>query len=208
VLVIDEAYILYSSTNGGIDSYRTAAVDTIVAEVQGTPGEDRCVLLLGYEDEAYQFVENFYGKEAVNQMVDAMTKPKFAGKLIIILAGYDRQMNELLQLNPGLNGRFPDELKFPPMGVEDCLNLLEAKLQEEHIAIPAIHDPDTSKQILDMITELSGFEFWGNARDIQTLAKTMIRVVYQNNQERVHQLEITASLALKCIQNMLSTTEK
>lgn len=55
VLVIDEAYSLCSSKgqgNGGqSDAFKTAVVDTIVAEVQGTPGEDRCVLLLGYKDQ-------------------------------------------------------------------------------------------------------------------------------------------------------------
>ena len=29
----------------------TAVIDTIVAEVQSVPGEDRCVLLLGYRNE-------------------------------------------------------------------------------------------------------------------------------------------------------------
>jgi hypothetical protein len=28
------------------DPYKTAVVDTMVAEIQSTPGEDRCVLLL------------------------------------------------------------------------------------------------------------------------------------------------------------------
>ncbi len=36
---------------GGSDSYKTAVIDTIVAEVQSTPGEDRCVLLLGYKNQ-------------------------------------------------------------------------------------------------------------------------------------------------------------
>ena len=31
------------------DSYKSAVIDTIVAEVQGVPGDDRCVLMLGYE---------------------------------------------------------------------------------------------------------------------------------------------------------------
>jgi hypothetical protein len=44
VLVIDEAYGLYST----FDPYKTAVIDTIVAEVQSVPGDDRCVLLLGY----------------------------------------------------------------------------------------------------------------------------------------------------------------
>lgn len=49
VLIIDEAYMLASSASG--DPYKTAVIDTIVAEIQSTPGEDRCVLLLGYKDQ-------------------------------------------------------------------------------------------------------------------------------------------------------------
>jgi len=45
--VIDEAYGLCSDN----DPYKTAVIDTIVAEVQSTPGDDRCVLLLGYKDQ-------------------------------------------------------------------------------------------------------------------------------------------------------------
>jgi SpoVK/Ycf46/Vps4 family AAA+-type ATPase len=46
VLVIDEAYGLHSR-RGSEDPYKAAVIDTIVAKVQGLPGEDRCVLLLG-----------------------------------------------------------------------------------------------------------------------------------------------------------------
>jgi hypothetical protein len=37
--------------NSGVDSYKTAVIDTIVAEVQSVPGEDRCVLMLGYKQQ-------------------------------------------------------------------------------------------------------------------------------------------------------------
>lgn len=55
VLVIDEAYMLggtSSSSDGGTnpDIFKTAVIDTLVAEVQSVPGDDRCVLLLGYRD--------------------------------------------------------------------------------------------------------------------------------------------------------------
>lgn len=33
------------------DPFKAAVIDTIVAEVQSTAGEDRCVLLLGYKDQ-------------------------------------------------------------------------------------------------------------------------------------------------------------
>lgn len=53
VLIIDEAYLLHPPRGHGtpIDIYKVAIIDTIVTEVQSTPGEDRCVLLLGYEEE-------------------------------------------------------------------------------------------------------------------------------------------------------------
>jgi hypothetical protein len=44
--------MLYSGKGGGgkqSDPYKTAVIDIIVAEVQSTPGEDRCVLMLGYD---------------------------------------------------------------------------------------------------------------------------------------------------------------
>jgi len=42
--------MLYAG-NGTTDPYKTAVIDTIVAEVQSVPGEDRCVLLLGYKSQ-------------------------------------------------------------------------------------------------------------------------------------------------------------
>jgi DNA replication protein DnaC len=54
VLVIDEAYMMYSGNSDGTgnesDSYRQGIIDTLVAEVQGNPGDDRAVLLLGYKE--------------------------------------------------------------------------------------------------------------------------------------------------------------
>jgi hypothetical protein len=61
VLIIDEAYGLYSGGTGpgaSSDPYKTAVVDTIVAEVQSTLGEDRCVLLLGYKEQLEEMFRN------------------------------------------------------------------------------------------------------------------------------------------------------
>lgn len=61
VLIIDEAYMLYtgnSGTGNQSDPYKTAVIDTIVAEVQSVPGDDRCVLLLGYEDQINEMFQN------------------------------------------------------------------------------------------------------------------------------------------------------
>jgi Holliday junction resolvasome RuvABC ATP-dependent DNA helicase subunit len=62
VLVIDEAYGL-SDTGAGskyapADAFKTAVIDTIVAEVQSVPGDDRCVLLLGYRGKMEAMFQN------------------------------------------------------------------------------------------------------------------------------------------------------
>jgi hypothetical protein len=57
-----QAYMLYggggkgNDTGGSNNQFKTSVIDTIVAEVQNTPGEDRCVLLLGYK---HQMLEMF-----------------------------------------------------------------------------------------------------------------------------------------------------
>ncbi|KAI0444722.1 P-loop containing nucleoside triphosphate hydrolase protein [Xylaria telfairii] len=64
VLIIDEAYGLGNKTggkgaSGHTDAYRSGIIDTLVANINSQPGEDRCVLLLGYKDkmeEMYQDV--------------------------------------------------------------------------------------------------------------------------------------------------------
>ena len=57
VLIIDEAYGL-NSRDTASDSFKTAVIDTLVAEVQAVPGDDRCVLLLGYEDKLTDMFQN------------------------------------------------------------------------------------------------------------------------------------------------------
>ncbi|RXW16620.1 hypothetical protein EST38_g9235 [Candolleomyces aberdarensis] len=57
-----QAYMLYGG--GGDDSknqnnqFKTSVIDTIVAEVQNVPGDDRCVLLLGYEKQMTAMFNN------------------------------------------------------------------------------------------------------------------------------------------------------
>ena len=157
-----------------------------------------------FVDEAYRLAEGMFAQEAVNELVDTMTKPKFAGKLVIILAGYDNDMNNLLRANEGLSSRFADEIIFPSLTPENCLQLLEARLRQTQIALPWLQDPTTYQQLLDPIVELSKLPSWGNARDVQTLAKSMVRAVYQTNTSKVAQLILPAEAALKCIRNMLA----
>jgi hypothetical protein len=152
-----------------------------------------------FVDEAYRLGEGMFAQEAVNELVDTMTKPKFAGKMVIILAGYDNDMNRLLRVNEGLSSRFADEITFPALNSTYCLQLLSSKLKESKVLPPTLNSP----KFQGLLDELSGLPGWGNARDVQTLSKSMVRAVFQQNTSG-GQLVLSEEVATACIEIMLT----
>ena len=160
-----------------------------------------------FVDEAYRLGEGPFASEAVNELVDQLTKPKFAGKLIVILAGYDDDMNRLLAINAGLSSRFPEEIVFSNMQPESCLQLLSQELRRRNLIIPELHEAESllQTQMYELFEKLSGLTSWGNARDIKTLAKSMIGAVYRDNTSKSPDLPLVLSPEemIKCVQSML-----
>lgn len=44
-------------SGGQSNQFKTTVIDTMVAEIQSVPGEDRCVLLLGYTDQMLEMFQ-------------------------------------------------------------------------------------------------------------------------------------------------------
>jgi hypothetical protein len=126
-------------------------------------------------DEAYRLAEGHFATEAINTLVDSLTKPQFIGKMIVVLAGYEDDMNKLLSVNPGLSSRFSEEVIFKNMDPKDCLKLLELNLQKARITISQNGNPLELANILDIFQALSDLPFWGNGRDVKELAKSVTR---------------------------------
>lgn len=133
-------------------------------------------------DEAYRLAKGHFAKEAMDEVVDSITKPKFAQKLIIILAGYDADINRLMSINPGLTSRFPEPVVFWGLTPDECVRLLTQLLQgQKHkllekkadLNIMVLESPRNEflQGLLDLFKTLSRLPNWANARDIQTLAK-------------------------------------
>ncbi|KAE8310464.1 hypothetical protein BDV41DRAFT_544924 [Aspergillus transmontanensis] len=87
-------------------------------------------------NEAYRLGFNTYDypREAVGELVSCMTKERYMHKLVIVLAGYERSMDQLKRTNEGLRNRFT-EMVFAKLRPKDCLRLLQAKLLEKKINI-------------------------------------------------------------------------
>jgi len=156
-------------------------------------------------DEAYRLGEGQYSLEAVNELVDILTKPTYLGKIIVILAGYDDDMNQLLAVNSGLSSRFPETISFKNMSPEHCLKVLQLELQQKKITALFLTDTNSRayRDMRDVIVKLSALPSWGNARDVKTLAKTMIGIVYKSSATPQANPTISPEDALRCARQLL-----
>ncbi|KAK7428011.1 hypothetical protein QQZ08_005442 [Neonectria magnoliae] len=126
-----------------------------------------------------------YEDEAVGELVDCLTKPRYFNKLIIVLAGYDQGMDSLMRSNPGLRGRFPTDIMFRPMTPRQCKEHLINLIHEDGIFIrdgPDANEED-NKEVLLLFHKLALTPDWANARDVKTLAGIVVAEVYRRDPE-------------------------
>jgi stage V sporulation protein K len=82
-------------------------------------------------DEAYSLGrggEKDFGKEAIDTLVKHMEDKQH--EFILILAGYSREMDYFLTLNPGLHSRFPLVIDFPDYNISQLMEIAGRMLEE------------------------------------------------------------------------------
>ena len=162
-----------------------------------------------FVDEAYRLSEGHFAKEAMDELVGILTQERFKAKLVVILAGYDQEINQLLSVNPGLSSRFPDEIVFENMSSAMCIKVLEKALAKENIVIDRLEDPSQLyTEFVILFDKLSDLPSWGNARDVITISKKMIRTAIENSLSSPQggsgpSITLSASDALGCMRTTL-----
>ena len=121
-------------------------------------------------DEAYQLNPSREGKfmtEAVDELCAKITDEEFKGKLLVLLAGYDADMDEMLKVNPGLKSRFAERLEFKDLSVEATRDLITMKLAKKKI--PLASKDAESDELLTIARMLVDSEDFANGRDVDTI---------------------------------------
>ena len=160
-----------------------------------------------FVDEAYRLSQGHFAQEAIDEVVGLMTNKKFMGKMVIILAGYEKDMNRLLGANPGLSSRFSEEFLLPNMSPSRCLELLDKELRESKVILDGMLDSSSSlyEDMLNIITDMASLETWGNARDVKTIAKKLARpALISAGKVPGGSLVIPPEEALRIMRDMLS----
>ncbi|KAH0562483.1 hypothetical protein GP486_002829 [Trichoglossum hirsutum] len=153
-------------------------------------------------DEAYRLAEGQFAKEAMDELVDSLTKPKFAQKLITILAGYDAEINHLMSVNPGLTSRFPETIGFRGLSPEECLELFKQLLQKQKLDASILDQPGLKPELIGQFDELSKSGNWANARDVKTLSNNVFRRIM--NSAALSDLTVKAEVVIEEMGAMIS----
>ncbi|KAJ8076334.1 hypothetical protein PM082_000755 [Marasmius tenuissimus] len=188
------------------------SVSDIVGQYVGQTGPlvkkvfDKALGRVLFIDEAYRLGDGHFAQEAVDEIVSLVTQERYASKLVIILAGYDDDMNQLLKVNAGLSSRFTEEVIFHHMTPEHCLQVLDRLLRKEDVIIEEVQDSSSpaNAEMRDIIEELSELPGWGNIRDIVTLSKTMIQKAFVTNEPGATPLTLFPDETVSCFRAMLT----
>jgi SpoVK/Ycf46/Vps4 family AAA+-type ATPase len=137
---------------GGFVGQTAMKTDTVVRSAVGG------VLFI---DEAYALStggpEDF-GAEAVSTLLKLMEDLR--GDLVVIVAGYPREMAEFLASNPGLTSRFARTIHFDDYTTDELLQIVEGMVATDQSTLTA----DAREQLRDALDSIPRDEHFGNGR--------------------------------------------
>ncbi|MBY6036003.1 stage V sporulation protein K [Fictibacillus nanhaiensis] len=125
-------------------------------------------------DEAYSLGrggEKDFGKEAIDTLVKAMEDQQH--EFILILAGYPKEMDRFLKLNPGLPSRFPVIISFPDYSVEELMEISKRMLAEREYVLTKDCEWKM-KQHIDRVRNSENSSF-SNGRYIRNMIEKAVR---------------------------------
>ena len=123
-------------------------------------------------DEAYSLVNDSegqgdrFGHEAIQALLKRAEDDRT--ELIIILAGYEKQMEGFLASNPGLNSRFGLRVKFPTYSPAELMALAELSLEERGEVLDVDARPALWRMMEDVGRRRLADEL-GNGRFVRSL---------------------------------------
>jgi hypothetical protein len=102
--------------------------------------------------------------------VQCITEVQFAQKMVIIIAGYEAEVDALMQANPGLPRRFPGKVLFPDFTAAQAEGMIHAELKREQLTMSA----SAQAALPRLLAELIAAPQWSSAGDVKLLLEFTI----------------------------------
>ena len=123
-----------------------------------------------YIDEAYSLFqggERDFGSEAVATLVKGMEDKR--NSLAVIVSGYENEMKEFIDSNPGLRSRFQTYIKFPNYTADELLEIFSRMAKAHQISV----SDEVSEHLLAHFRSIDVGGSRGNARYVRNLFEAM-----------------------------------
>lgn len=117
-------------------------------------------------DEAYSLVDDrsgLYGDEAINTIVQEMENSR--EDMIVIFAGYPKEMEQFLRKNPGLSSRIAFHIPFEDYSPEELYQIAELTAESKGVCLAQ----PVKEKLLPVFQSVSGQEDFGNGRYVRNL---------------------------------------
>jgi hypothetical protein len=104
-----------------------------------------------------------------------------------------------------LSSRLSEVIIFRGLSPENFLQLLNRNLRQNRIHITALQDQHSApyEEMLHLIQRLSKLSFWGNAGDVQTLAKAMAGSAFTSMSSPTSPSTLSSEQVFDCIKVVL-----
>ena len=126
-----------------------------------------------FVDEAYSLVaggKEDYGKEAIATLLKRMEDDR--DRLVVILAGYEDEMKQFVDSNPGLRSRFNRYIHFEDYSADELMQIFSNQLRAFDYTIDSRAET-VLQQHLEQCVAIRGKDF-GNARYVRNLFERTI----------------------------------
>ncbi len=126
-------------------------------------------------DEAYSLArggEKDFGKEAIDTLVKYLEDAR--DDIVIILAGYPKEMQRFLMMNPGLESRFPFMLDFGDYKLDELMEIANMMVSEREYRFSKEAEVKLRKHLKEKIAR-SQINF-SNARYVRNIIEQAIRM--------------------------------
>ncbi len=124
-------------------------------------------------DEAYTLSSenDQYGKEAIDTLMKRMEDDR--GKFVVIAAGYQKEMEEFMNVNPGLASRFTHKMHIEDYNEDELLAIYKKMAAKDNYTL----SPAAEFKLMDLICRkvVSKSNSFGNAREMRNMLDETIQ---------------------------------
>lgn len=134
-------------------------------------------------DEAYSLCESYsgYGDEAINTIVQEMENHR--EDVVVIFAGYPKEMKEFLEKNPGMRSRIAFNVEFEDYSADELRSITELMVSNKNMTI----SPAAMEKLYDIYSKITNDTSFGNGRFVRQL----IEEATMNLAERLITLDLS-----------------